>query len=80
MEKFNRFMIIAIKKANRITRVTSINCQLILWVIGINTHNILTNECTPDFSCCTSIRTPFLKRAKTFKKHWVMVNLRKYVN
>ena len=26
--------------------------QVFLWKRGIHTHNILTRECTPDFSCC----------------------------
>ena len=26
--------------------------QWCLWKIGINIHNPISNECTPDFSCC----------------------------
>jgi hypothetical protein len=27
--------------------------QLLLWVNGISRHNNITNECCPDFSCCS---------------------------
>lgn len=67
-------------KLKRFIRVASLNTQLILWICGVNIHNPVTDECTPDFSCCTSIRTPFLKRVKSCRKHWLMVNLGKYVN
>lgn len=58
----------------------SCNIQLILWVIGINIHNPIRDECTPDFSCCTKIRTPFKKRLKSYKKHWLMCNKGIYVD
>lgn len=28
--------------------------QVLLWKKGIHTHNIISRECTPDFSCCAS--------------------------
>lgn len=68
------------KRLRRFIRVASQNIQLTLWVIGVNIHNPITDECTPDFSCCTSIRTPFLKRLKSFRKHWLMINSHKYVD
>lgn len=38
--------------------------QLWLWVVGINIHNHIGDECCPDFACCNDIRTPFKKRLK----------------
>jgi len=30
----------------------SIGIQCLLWKLGINWHNTIRDECTPDFSCC----------------------------
>lgn len=65
-------------RIRKFKRIVSLNAQLILWIFGIYVHNPVTDECTPDFSCCTNIRTPFLKRLKSFKKHWLMVNFHIY--
>ena len=46
--------------------------QLILWLFGKSTHNYVTDECCPDFSCCVpTIKEPFKKRLKyTLKYHF----------
>jgi len=46
--------------------------QGLLWLIGINVHNSITGEYTPDFSCCSHIRIPFKERL-AYMKHWIRV-------
>ena len=50
----------------------SCNHQLKYWVEGIPLHNIIRNECCPDFSCCSggemmdiSIRLRFAEAVKS---------------
>lgn len=39
--------------------------QLWLWVFGKSTHNNITDECCPDFSCCNSeLKEPFKNRIR----------------
>ena len=45
--------------------------QYLLWKVGINWHNTVRNECTPNFNCCTfdnlAVIPPMTK--KEYKKH-----------
>lgn len=42
------------KRPNLIRKISS-GTQFFLWKRGIHWHNWVTNECTPDFSCCAHI-------------------------
>lgn len=56
----------------KIIRKMSVWNQGLLWLMGINVHNHITDECTPDFSCCSHIRTPFKERL-AYIRHWIKI-------
>ena len=45
--------------------------QLRLWLTGKSVHNIETNECVPDFSCCIPSCEASLEDKLTFCDAWV---------
>lgn len=54
-------------------RIMKTRTQLLLWIVGINKHNGKCSgegECTPDFSCCTKIRTGFKERLVVAKDYY----------
>lgn len=45
--------------------------QLENWVVGISTHNIIDDECCPDFSCCKpELFEPARERRLTIANVW----------
>lgn len=39
---------------NNLINNFSVYLQIFLWLFGYSWHNLIRDECTPDFSCCAA--------------------------
>lgn len=56
----------------------SYHLQNAFWLIGINIHNTITDECTPNFNCCEDIYSTFSSRLKYLTNNCRLVKYIKY--